>query len=383
MLRHLPVTLLLLLLSAMRAEALEFVGPSEDGRSFITADSRQPITLWGVNYDHDAAGHLIEDYWIEDWPRVVEDFDEIKNLHANCVRIHLQLGRFMRSPDEVDAHNVAQLAKLIKLAEEKNLYLILTGLGCYHKADVPPWYDALNEHDRWQVQAAFWRAVAASGKDSPAVLAYDLMNEPILPGDKPESEWLGKPLGDKYFVQRLALDRAGRTREEIAQAWAEALVDAIRQVDQQHMITVGVIPWAHYFPGAKPLFYSPEVGRRLDFVSVHFYPKRGKVEQALEALQAYEVGKPLVVEEIFPLEAGAEEVIDFINSADAHVDGWVSFYWGETIDQCKARGDLAGAIQAAWLEQFRDRSPLHPSPDFESRRDATQQGEPDDDAAPN
>ena len=78
------------------------------------------------------------------------------------------------------------------------------------------------------------------------------------------------------------------------------------------MITVGVIPWAHTFKGAKPLFYAPEVGKPLDFVSVHFYPKKDDVAGALEALAVYEVGKPLVIEEIFPLGAGIEQTAEFI-----------------------------------------------------------------------
>ena len=47
------------------------------------------------------------------------------------------------------------------LAEKTNLYLDVTGLGCYHKKDVPAWYDRLSEKDRWEVQARFWEAVAA------------------------------------------------------------------------------------------------------------------------------------------------------------------------------------------------------------------------------
>jgi hypothetical protein len=74
------------------------------------------------------------------------------------------------------------------------------------------------------------------------------------------------------------------------------------------MITVGVIPWAHVWPKARPLFYSKQVGENLDFASVHFYPKKGQVEKALAALAVYEVGKPLVVEEMFPLSCGIEEL---------------------------------------------------------------------------
>lgn len=38
---------------------------------------------------------LLEDYWAEEWETVAQDFREIRDLGANVVRIHLQLGRFM------------------------------------------------------------------------------------------------------------------------------------------------------------------------------------------------------------------------------------------------------------------------------------------------
>lgn len=49
----------------------------------------------------------------------------------------------MSGPDKADEKSLAQLRKLLALAEETRLYLDLTGLGCYHKADTPPWYDAM------------------------------------------------------------------------------------------------------------------------------------------------------------------------------------------------------------------------------------------------
>jgi len=362
----------LLILAALApstaAWPLEWVRVSDDDKTFVTADSGQQLQLWGVNYDHDGSGRLIEDYWHGDLQRVVEDFKEIKALGANSVRLHLQLSRFMASPEQTNAENLSQLSKLVALADETGLYLIVTGLGCYHKQDVPAWYDQLAEHDRWQVQARFWRAVAAVCKDSPAVFSYDLMNEPILPGEKVETDWLGPAFGGKYFVQRISLDLAGRTRKEVAKAWVETLAAAIREVDKKHMITIGVIPWAHVFPKAKPLFYSPEVGDPLDYVSVHFYPKKGKVKEALDALQVYEIGKPLVIEEIFPLETSGEELFDFINRSRSYADGWVSFYWGDTIEECEKKGDVGSAMTAAWLKQFRANSPAQdqaPNPSVE------------------
>jgi len=364
MARHtlgLVIVLLFTLATATRtaaADKLECIRPSPDGSHFLAAESGKRFIAWGVNYDHDDAGRLLEDYWQKEWPTVAEDFAEIKALGANVVRIHLQVAAFLDSPREPNDASLAQLAKLVKLAEQTGLYLDLTGLACYHKQDVPPWYDALSESERWDVQARFWEAVARTCAASPAIFCYDLMNEPILPGaDKVETDWLAGAFAGKYFVQRIALDLAGRTRAQVAKAWVEKLVAAIRKHDTQHMITVGVIPWAHTFPGAKPLFYSQDVGAKLDFVSVHFYPKKGEVEKALTALAVYDVGKPLVIEEMFPLSCSQQEMDAFIDRSRNIVDGYLSFYWGKTIDQYAQQDDLPAAVIAAWLRYLHTKAP--------------------------
>jgi len=322
---------------ATAISALEPIRVSTDGKVFVMASSGKPFVVWGVNYDHDDQGRLIEDYWHTEWPVIEADFGEIKALGANVVRIHLQLAKFMKSADEPDTTNLKKLEDLIRLAERTGLYLDLTGLGCYHKRDVPDWYDTLDEASRWRVQARFWKAVAAAGSGSPAIFCYDLMNEPILGGAKTDRDWLAGELAGKHFVQRIALDLKGRKREDVEISWVETLTSAIREVDKTHMITVGVIPWGTVFPGAKPHFYLPRTAGNLDFVSVHFYPKKGEIDKTLAVLKTYEMGKPIVIEEIFPLTAGIEETADFITISREFTDGIVSFYWGATIDENEKR----------------------------------------------
>ncbi len=334
--------------------AMEWIRPSENGSHFVYEKSGKKFMAWGFNYDHDASGRLLEDYWVEAWPTVVEDFHEMKSLGANAVRIHLQTSRFMKSPNETNQKALEQLVRLVELAEDTGLYLDITGLGCYHKEDVPEWYDAMSEKERWEVQAIFWESVARVCAKSPAIFCYDFMNEPILPGaNKTETNWLAGEFGGKYFVQRITLDLKGRTRDQVAKEWVDTLVKTIRKQDDRHMITVGVIPWAHTFPKAKPLFYSKEVSENLDFASVHFYPKQGEVDKALTALKVYEIGKPLAVEEMFPLKCGVDEINEFIEASRGYVDGYFSFYWGKTIEEYGQDTGLASAIIKKWLEYFR------------------------------
>ena len=203
------------------AEPLQHIRVSDDGTHFVEDASQQRFIVWGVNYDHDSSGRLLDEYWLTEWNKVVEDFREIKELGANCVRVHLQLGKFMDTQDKPNTKAFEQLRNLVALAEEMGIYLDITGLACYHKQNIPKWYDELDEEDRWAVQAVFWESVAQTCKDSPAIFCYDLMNEPILPGKTAESDWLTGELGGKYFVQRLTLDLKGRSREQVAEAWVK------------------------------------------------------------------------------------------------------------------------------------------------------------------
>ena len=335
------------------APALEWIGIGRDRVSFARGDGGKKFLAWGFNYDRDYRGRLLEEYWEKEWPTIEGDFQEMKELGANVVRVHLQLGRFMASAAQLNTNSLEHLARLVELAERTGLYLDVTGLGCYHKADVPAWYDALPESERWQAQTRFWAGVAEVCARSPAVFCYDLMNEPILPGDKPETEWLAGELAGKYYVQRISLNLQGRKQEAVAKAWIDTLVNGIRQRDKRHLITVGEIPWALSFPGAKSLFHARDVGAGLDFVSVHFYPERNGVPKALEALSVYEVGKPLVIEEMFPLKCSMEELDTFITRSRGTADGWMGFYWGKRIDEYrKSKGDIGDALTLDWLEYF-------------------------------
>jgi len=348
------------------AGALETVRVSPDGRSFLLAESGAPFRVWGVNYDHDStgeSGRLLEDYWDGEWETVRSDFREMKELGANVVRVHLQFGKFMSAPDAPNEKSLAQLRRLLALAEETGLYLDITGLGCYHKADTPPWYDTMDEAARWTVQAHFWSAVAKTCRDSRAVFCYDLMNEPVVSGKK-EDGWLAGELGGKWFVQRLTLDPGQRTSIEIAKAWVDKLTAAIRAEDREHLITVGVIPWALVWPTAKPIFYAPEVSGALDFVSIHLYPNKGEVDKALTAMSVYDIGKPLVIEETFPLACTIEEMDDFLKRSKSRAEGYISFYWGRTIAEYDAASEKKelSALVGAWLKYFQQHADFMKQP---------------------
>jgi hypothetical protein len=328
---------------------------SPDGSRFVVGPTEELFLPWGFNY-LGKFGELAEESWHtpEGWQRLVDDFKQMKALGANVVRWHLQFPTYMQGPDAIDEAALQQLKSLLALAQDTGLYLDLTGLNLYRKAKVPAWYDQLQEPARWEVQAKFWKAIARVAAGNSAVFCYDLVNEPVI-GEPREGEhpWILGELGGFYFVQRIAYNRARRPAEEVAAEWLRLLRAAIREEDQRTLITVGVIPWAFVWKGARPIFYSPAGLPYLDFVSIHVYPRSGRLKEELEALAVYDLGKPLVIEEIFPLACSIEELDEFIDAASGRVDGWISHYFGHSPDEHRKRAEPAGELTARFLEYWR------------------------------
>jgi len=333
--------------------AMRKVRVSKEEGYFFQDGSPQKFMPWGFNYlgQH---GRLAEDDWDTPagWARIESDFSEMRDLGANVVRWHLQFETFMKGPESPRRENLDRLKELLGLARETGLYLDLTGLNCFRKDRIPEWYTALDETDRWQAQAVFWEAIAKTCAGDPVVFCYNLMNEPVIvKAAEGEDPWVTGELGGFHFVQRISKDPAGRKPEVIAEQWVGKLVQAIRRHDETTPVTVGAIPFAFAWPNAKPVFYSPSVSRHLDFVSIHVYPKKGGLEKELAALAVYDIGKPLVIEEIFPMKCSVEQLDAFVEGSLDKVDGWISHYFGYTAAEHRAGAEPAPSV-AEFLEYW-------------------------------
>jgi hypothetical protein len=335
----------------------ERVRVAEDRPGFVLERSGRPFVPWGFNYS--TSSRLIEDFWDGEWETVAADFAEMKGLGANVVRLHIQFAKFMDAPGKPNEHSLKQLGRVLKLAEDTGLYLDVTGLGCFRKEDVPAWYDAMSEADRWAAQATFWEAIAGRCAQSPALFCYDLMNEPLVPaGRRKPGDWLAGKLGPFWFLQYISLDQRDRPRHEVAREWIKTLSAAIRRKDPRGLITVGLLPstpeWGH-FSGFTP----QKVAGELDFVCVHVYPKAGKVDEAVKMLEQFAVGKPVVVEETFPLSCSAAELKQFLLGSRKTARGWIGHYEGKSIEDLEAlkkagKLDIGQGMMLEWLRLFRD-----------------------------
>jgi hypothetical protein len=314
-----------------------------------------------MNYGN--KGRLVEDFWNEEWPTLAKDFRELHALGANVVRVHLQFGKFMMAPDQPNRAAFSQLQRMLHLASESGLYLDITGLGCYRPSDTPAWYDALAEPERWAAQAKFWESVAQVCASNPVVFCYDLLNEPLSPGQRrAPGQWRsGSLFGGYDFLQFIALDPAGRKRDQIAVQWIRRMTAAIRRYDRETLITVGLLPWS---PEWKHLsgFLPESVGPELDFISVHIYPDHNKPGEALGSLRHFVVGKPIVIEETFQLSCSVVELEEFLRASSGIACGWIGHYDGQTpgeLDALRREGKVTPAqgMYRDWLLLFQRLKP--------------------------
>jgi hypothetical protein len=349
---------------------LDDIALSPDGRGFILRSSGRPWIPWGFNYDHDdtSGERLIEDYWDTEWHRVERDFREMKALGANVVRVHLQLGRFMNGVDDANAQALVRLHQLVGLAEETGLYLDITGLGGYRPGDAPAWLETSSERDRWDAQANFWRAVAATVANSTAVFCLNLMNEPAVP-DRDQATWHAPPwVNGRTYVEMLTRSPGKRPRGDIARAWLHKMVAAVRQEDTRHLVTVG-----NFLIGDQaeqlPIGLSPdELAKEIDFLSVHLYPGSAALTRATDALRRLHVGKPVLVEETGPLSCSVDALRGLMRASPSLAAGWMGFYWGGTPEQLRSSGKPQERLEGETLQMFHELAPREQRERGPSRR---------------
>jgi hypothetical protein len=342
---------LLLAVCIASGAALEAIQISNDGRGFVRAKSGKPFIAWGFNYDRDYKFRLIEEYWDKEWATVESDFRQMQKMGANVVRVHLQYAKFMDAPDKPHVAALDRLEKLVALVESLGLYLDVTGLGCYRLKDQPAWYAEMPEKDRWAAQAVFWGALAKRCAGRAGVMAFDLVNEPVVGSKLAPGKWVHEAeLGGFHYVQFIALDQGDRDGADLWRQWTHTLASAIRKQDPHRLVTVGLLP----LPNGDML---RGVSQEVDYMSVHLYPKKGKIDDDIRTLKLYALGKPLIVEETFPLECSQTEMLDFLEKSRGIANGWISFYWGRPLAELKASSDKSDRMLLNWLEAFQRMAP--------------------------
>ena len=97
----------------------------------------------------------------------------------------------------------------------------------------------------------------------------------------------------------------------------------------------------------------------LDFIAVHIYPDKGKLDEAMKTLQRFDLGKPIVIEETFPLSCGVPELRQFLRQSRGLAAGWIGQYPDqspaelETLKKSK-KITLPQSMYLDWINLFRE-----------------------------
>ena len=184
-----------------------------------------------------------------------------------------------------------------------------------------------------------------------------MMNEPIVSGERLErGGWIHpQAIEGLHYIHYINLDPDGRDRADIAVAWVRQMKQAIRLHDSQTPITVGMFPLLES-PDASG-FSPARMAAEVDFIAVHLYPRSGRSDDTLQLLKRYDVGLPVVIEEVFPIDIGLDEYRGFLESSRSVADGWISFYWGETDEDLRKRNEPLASLVPGATDAFESLRP--------------------------
>ncbi len=154
---------------------------------------------------------------------IANDFAQIRKMGLNSLRVFVPYEAFGKA--SISVENLAMLRTLLDLAHIERLKILVTLFDFYGN------YDLMD----WTLTHRHAETIVKSLKDHPALLGWDLKNEPDL-------------------------DFESRGKEQVL-AWLEEMTKLVKKWDLNHPVTIG---WS-----------SPEVanllGEEVDFISFHYY----------------------------------------------------------------------------------------------------------------
>lgn len=216
-----------------------------DGTSILV--DGQPFQIAGINYYPQATP------WDLFWPNydgalVEQDFQAIRAMGLNTVRVFIPFYQF--GGPEVNEAYLEALDDLLTRADNQGLKVIVTLF------DFRVEYALL----AWPAGDRHLEQLIPRFKHHPAILAWDLKNEP---------------------------DRDFGLGQSHVEAWLAHVARVVRGLDPNHLITVG---WAT--AGAAPI-----LANELDIVSFHYYLLASDLPGAFAAIRTAVPDRPIVLQE--------------------------------------------------------------------------------------
>jgi len=112
---------------AAQRQQMELIAIAPDSHSFVERDSGRSYIPFGTNYYDPHTGWAPKLWRQFDTEKVREHFRVMNELGVNCARVFLTAASFQPTADAVEQEALTKLDKLVEIAREKNVRLILTG----------------------------------------------------------------------------------------------------------------------------------------------------------------------------------------------------------------------------------------------------------------
>lgn len=211
-----------------------------------TAEQLSPIK--GINYyPKDAPWDMFGDTF--DTKTITSDFKLLHKSNINTIRIFIPYDDFGAA--EVDTNKLKKLTTLLNIAHNNNLKAIVTLFDFYGNYEILDW-SLTQKHAITIVKAI---------QDHPALLAWDIKNEPDL-------------------------DFKSRNEQNVT-AWLQFMINEVKLIDPKHPVTIG---WSN----AKSATLLKD---KVDIISFHFYEDESLFTQRYDSLKTMVKNKPILVEE--------------------------------------------------------------------------------------
>jgi len=196
----------------------ELIVISSDGRGFMGRGSGRSYIPFGTNYYDPNTGWAPRLWRRFDPEKVRRHFRVMREMGVNCARVFLTAGSFQPNAETVERDALEKLDKLVRIARENGIRLLLTGPDhwegqpAYWRPDRFAGENALNALEH------FWHVVGRRYRGEPAIFAWDLLNEPHMPFylEQWRVRWDGW------------LRRAYGTWDALKSAWGDALTESDR-----------------------------------------------------------------------------------------------------------------------------------------------------------
>jgi hypothetical protein len=281
----------------------------------------RPWRAWGMNWgvgNHAPVITYFDNPTAANLAVLSAELHTARQMGANSMRIYLQLGQLMATPTQPRQQTLTALRRLLALAQSDRIYLDISGDLVWQPSHAPAWYGQMGWWARWQVQAQFWKAVAHTAADSPAVLSYELTSEPIVA--QTPGYYYGQ-IGDWWFVQSIATAQT-RDADTLARSWTRLVANTIRSQDDRP-VSIGLLP------SSTGPFAPANIADLLDMLTVHEYPTTGQAPTAISLIRTFaSTHKPVLLGETFMLSDDAATQNAFLTGAAPYLAGAFEFFAG-------------------------------------------------------